>query len=46
VSAKVAAGGPFTAANVTGLVAALALGVSMALYARVRVSRSSSAITG
>jgi hypothetical protein len=37
---------PFTAANVTGLVAVVILGASMALFARVRVARAGSPIAG
>jgi hypothetical protein len=37
---------PFTAANITGLVALVLLGASMALYARVRVARAGSPISG
>ena len=37
---------PFTAANLTGLVALVALGASMALVARVRVTRTAPPISG
>ena len=42
----VPAGSPFTAAHLTGLVAAFVLGSAMAFYARVRVTRTQTATAG